>query len=262
MACISGFPRPDYVLGLHADASMEAGKIGYRPGYALANVDAVDITIFGVGGHGAFPHATRDPITLAAQVVMALQTIVSREISPLNPAVVSVGSIHGGSKHNIIPGEVHLQLTVRSYKQEMQRKILEAIKRITQGIAAGAGIPAEKAPIVTVAEEEYVPATFNNPELVGRLIPVFERLLGADNVIKKDPIMGGEDFSRYSLEDHSIPACMFWLGAIDPARMATHRLEGKSLPSLHSAYFAPSPRPTIKTAVTIMTRAVMELLRK
>ncbi|MDA2925298.1 amidohydrolase [Acidobacteria bacterium AH-259-L09] len=254
------FPRPDFVLALHTNAFMETGKIGYCPGYALANVDSVDITIRGSGGHGAYPHTTKDPVVLASQVVLALQTIVSREISPLDPAVVTVGSIHGGTKHNIIPDEAHLQLTVRSYKPEVRKRILDSIKRITQGIASAAGVPAERAPVVTVAEDEYTPATYNDPELIERLVPVLKEALGSDNVVRKDPVMGGEDFSRYSLEGHQIPICMLWLGAVDPAIVRQYQREGKTLPSLHSSQFTPLPEPAIKTGVKAMTTAVLELL--
>ena len=257
----SRFPRPDYVLALHSASNLKAGKIGYCSGYVLANVDSVDIVIRGAGGHGAYPHTTIDPIVVAARVVTALQTIVSREVSPLDPAVVTVGSIHGGSKHNIIPDEVRLQLTVRSYKQAVRSRILNTIERITNGIASAAGVPPERAPIVRVAEDEFTPSTYNDPALVARLVPALQKLLGSDNVVKKDPVMGGEDFSRYSLEDHSIPSCIFWLGAVDPARVEKYRREGKVLPSLHSSQFAPRPGPTIRTGVKAMTGAVLELMR-
>ncbi|MFQ5695175.1 MAG: M20 family metallopeptidase, partial [Terriglobia bacterium] len=212
------FPKPDYALALHTSASLEAGKIGYREGYVLANVDSVDITVRGAGGHGAYPHTTEDPVVLAAQLVLALQTIVSREVSPLEPAVVTVGSIHGGTKHNIIPDQVHLQLTVRSYKPAVRKKVLAAIKRITEGVAAAAGVPPARAPIVSFSEEEFTPTTYNHPALTRRLVPELQRVLGSDNVVEIDPVMAGEDFSRYSLEDYSIPIFLFWVGGVDPAR--------------------------------------------
>src|SRR5947207_12582988 len=160
------FPRPDFCLALHDDAELPAGAIGYTPGYALANVDSVDITIHGVGGHGAYPHKTKDPVVLAAQIILGLQTIVSREVEPGEPAVVTVGSIHGGTKHNIIPDEVKLQLTVRSYTNAVREHLLASIGRIVRGDAQAAGIPKEREPLVDLHPDQFVPATFNDPDLV------------------------------------------------------------------------------------------------
>jgi hippurate hydrolase len=257
----TSFPKPDYAVALHTNAAMPAGTVGYREGYALANVDSVDITIRGAGGHGAYPHTTKDPIVIAAEVVLALQTIVSREVAPIDPAVVTVGSFHGGTKHNIIPDEAQLQLTVRSYKPEVRKQVLDAIERITKGIAVAAGIPEERAPIVKIAREEFTPSTYNDPELAGRVVPVLEAALGSDNVIRVDPVMGGEDFSRYGL-DTGVPIFMFWLGAVDPARYREAREQGLTLPSLHSSEFAPLPEPAIRIGVTATTAAVLELLGK
>jgi len=254
------FPRPDYALALHDNSDMPAGTVGYREGYALANVDSVDITVRGIGGHGAYPHATKDPIVVAAQLVMALQTIVSREVSPLDPAVVTVGSFHGGTKHNIIPDEAHLQLTVRSYKPEVRRKVLLAIERITKGVAEAAGIPPERAPIVRISEDEYTPSTYNDPELTARVAAALERTLGKENVIRTDPVMGGEDFSRYGMEEPRVPIFIFWLGAVDPARVRQAREEGVRLPPLHSSEYAPLPEPTIRTGVKAMTSVVLDLM--
>ena len=256
------FPRPDYVIGLHDDASLEAGKIGIVEGYAFANVNSVDITIRGVGGHGAYPQMTKDPVVIAAQVVLALQTIVSRENSPFDPVVVTVGSIQGGTKHNIIPDKVVLQLTVRSYKEEVRQRVLASIERITKSIARAAGIPDELAPVVKVREDEFTPATYNNPELTRRLAGMWEKTLGAANVVKKEPVMGGEDFGRFALDGQQIPLMMFWLGAVDPAKMEQSRKTGAPLPSLHSSLFAPLPEPTIRTGVKAMTSAVLELMKK
>ncbi|RMD94114.1 MAG: amidohydrolase [Calditrichaeota bacterium] len=255
------FPRPDYALALHVNASMPAGTVGYREGYALANVDAVDILIRGAGGHGAYPQATKDPIVLAAETVMALQTIVSREIPPIEPAVVTVGSIHGGTKHNIIPDEVKLQLTLRSYSDKVRNHTIEAIRRITKGLAIAAGVPEDRMPIVTVGDE-YTPATYNDPELTRRVAKVIGQVLGEKNVIRTEPVMGGEDFGRYGRVEPKIPICIFWLGAVDPQKVAESRKTGKPLPSLHSSLFAPLPEPTIKTGVKAMTAAVLELMSK
>ncbi|HJU54747.1 MAG TPA: amidohydrolase, partial [Pyrinomonadaceae bacterium] len=256
------FPRPDYVLALHDNASLEAGKIGYVEEYALASVNSVDITIRGVGGHGAYPEATKDPVVLAAQVILALQTIVSRENSPLDPAVVTVGSINGGTKHNIIPNEVNLQLTVRSYKEEVRRRILASIERITKSIAQAAGVPEDRAPIVKVREDEFTPSTYNDPALTRRLAGVWQKALGPGNVVKKEPVMGGEDFGRFALEGQQIPITIFWLGAVEPAKVEQSRKTGQPLPSLHSSRFAPVPEPTIRTGVKAMTSAVLELMKK
>ncbi len=257
------FPRPDYCLALHVDAALEAGLIGYRAGFAMANVDSVDITIRGVGGHGAYPHKTRDPVVIAAQVILALQTIVSREVRPIDAAVVTVGSIHGGSKHNIIPDEVKLQLTVRSYSDETRKQILDAIRRITLGVARAAGVPADREPSVKFLPMEYTPALYNNPQLVERILGVWKSLLGDDNVVERDPEMGGEDFGRYGREGPRIPIFLFRLGTVGTERMAKSRQPGgQSLPSLHSALFRPAPRPAIETGVTATAAAVIELMGK
>jgi hippurate hydrolase len=254
------FGKPDFAVALHADAGLEAGKVGLCEGYALANVNSVDVTIRGRGGHGAYPHLTKDPIVIAAEFVLALQTIVSRENPPLDPAVVTVGSIHGGSKHNVIPDDVHLQLTTRSYKEEVRVRLLQSIERIAGGIAAAAGIPPERAPIIKVSDE-FTPATYNNPEFTRRLSGVLRQALGSENVVQRDPVMGGEDFGRFSLPDRSIPISLFWLGAVDPARMRESREKNIPLPSLHSSEFAPLPDPTLRTGVTALTSIVLELMK-
>jgi len=254
------FPLPDYCLALHVSADQPAGTLGYTSGFAMANVDSVDITVRGVGGHGSQPQSTKDPIVLAAQIVLALQTIVSREIHPLDPAVVTVGSIHGGTKHNIIPDEVHLQLTIRSYSDEVREKLIAAIKRIAIGQAVAAGLPEEKHPLVKV-KDEYTPAAYNDPKLVARVNGVFEKWFGKDVLIERKPTMGGEDFGRYGRTEHKIPIYMFRLGGVSSAAMKQAQALGQPLPSLHSAKFAPDTA-CIKTGVTAMSAAVLELLSK
>ena len=254
------FPRPDYCLALHTDAALQTGRIGYREGPVMASVDSVDVTIRGVGGHGAYPHLTKDPVMIAAQFVMALQTIVSREVRPIDAAVVTVGSIHGGTKHNIIPDQVDLQLTVRSYTEQTREQILTSIRRIATGVARTAGVPADREPIVKVKTDEHTPATSNDPALVQRLLPVWRNLLGDQNVVLRDPEMGGEDFSHYGLIDPRIPIFLFRVGTIDPERMSA--AQNTPLPSLHSPLYWPRPHPTIETGVKAMTVAVMELLGK
>ncbi len=255
------FPKPDFAIALHDNAELEAGKIGYTPGFSLASSTNVDIKVRGVGGHGSKPEATKDPIVLAAQIILALQTIVSRENSPLDPAVVTVGSIHGGTRYNIIPDEVNLQLTVRAYKEDVRKKLLASIERITKGTAAAAGVPADRAPLVKISETEVTAATYNDPALTERLVSVFAKGLGADNVVKMSPIMGSEDFGYLSL-DQKIPSMMFWLGAVDPAKVKSSKEGGAPLPSLHSALFAPLPEPTLRTGVKAMTLAVLDLMKK
>jgi amidohydrolase len=255
------FPKPDYVIALHDSADLEAGKVGYTPGYAMASSTSVDIKIRGLGGHGARPESTRDPIVVAAQVILALQTIVSRENSPLDPVVVTVGSIHGGTKHNIIPDEVDLQLTVRAYKEEVRKRVLASIERITKGTAMAAGIPENRAPIVKFSELQVTSATYNEPQLSERLATVFAKALGQDNVVKLPPVMMSEDFGFLSL-NQKIPAALFTLGAVDPAKVKISRETGTSLPSLHSALFAPLPEPALRTGIKAMTSAVLDLMKK
>lgn len=251
--------KPYYAFALHDNATLAFGKIGYTAGYALASADSVNVTIRGIGGHGAAPQNTKDPIVVAAQFVMALQTIISREDSPLDPAIVTVGSIHGGTKHNIIPNEVKLQLTVRTYKAEVRTRILASIERIAKGLAIAAGIPPELAPTV---ELDTLPleSTYNNPELTMKLAKAWERNLGADNVMQIPPAMVSEDFGAFSL-DHQIPTTIFWVGAVDPAKIEQSRQSNMPLPSLHSSKFAPVPEPTIRTAIKAMTTAVLELMK-
>ncbi|HMF80211.1 MAG TPA: amidohydrolase [Candidatus Acidoferrum sp.] len=255
------FGKPAFALGFHDKADLQTGHIGVTEGYTSANVDSVDVTVRGVGGHGAYPHKIKDPIVLAAEIINAWQTIASRENNPLDPIVVTVGSIHGGTKRNIIPDEVKMQLTVRTYKKQVRDKALAAIDRIAREIAAAAGVPRERAPIVTVRKDEICPAMYNNPELTKRLVDIWKKSLGADNVEIVDPTMGGEDFSEYSLPDHSIPAVNFHFGAVDPAKIAESEQTGKELPSLHSSKFAPVPEPTIRVGIVAMTAAVLELMK-
>jgi amidohydrolase len=255
------FGKPDFALGFHDKADLQTGHIGVTPGYTYANVDSVDVTVRGIGGHGAYPHRTKDPVVLAAEMINAWQTIASRENNPLDPIVVTVGSIHGGTKHNIIPDEVKMQLTVRTYKSEVRDRVLKAIDEIAKGIASAGGVPADRAPIVSVARDQFTPATYNNPDLTKKLVAVWKKALGDSNVDIVDPTMGGEDFSEYSLPDHSIPAVDFHIGAVDPEKIAQFKKDGKDLPTLHSSKFAPVPEPTIRVGIVGMTSAVLELMK-
>ena len=256
------FGKPNFALGFHDKADVEAGHIAVTEGYTSANVDSVDVTVRGVGGHGGYPHKTKDPIVLAAEIINAWQTIVSRENNPLDPIVITVGSIHGGTKHNIIPDEVKMQITVRTYKSKVRERVLADIDRIAKGCAAAAGIPAELAPIVSVPKDLVALAAYNNPELTKRLVVVWKKSLGDENVEIVDPTMGGDDFSEYSLPDYSIPAVYFHFGAVEPAKIAEYKQGGKELPTLHSSKFAPVPEPTIRTGVIGMTAAVLDLMKK
>ena len=256
------FGKPNFALGFHDKADLETGRIGVTEGYMTANVDTVDVTVRGVGGHGAYPHKTKDPIVLAAEVINAWQTIISRENNPLDPIVITVGSIHGGTKSNIIPDEVKMQLTVRTYKPETRERVLAAIDRIAKGCAMAAGVPPDRAPIVTVSKDQFCPATYNNPELTKRLITVWKSSLGDENVKIVDAVMGGDDFSEYTLSDHSVPAVNFHIGSVEAAKIAEYKKAGKELPTLHSSKFAPVPEPTIRVGIIGMTTAVLDLMKK
>ena len=254
--------KPNFALGFHDKADIPAGHIGVTEGYTSANVDFVDVTVRGIGGHGAYPHKIKDPIVLAAEIINTWQTIVSRENNPLDPVVLTVGSIHGGTKHNVIPDEVKMQLTVRTYKSEVRERVLADIERIAKGCAAAAGMPAELAPIVSVPKDPNTIAAYNNPELTKRLVAIWKKSLGDENVEMVDPTMGGDDFSEYSLPDHSIPAVYFHFGAVDPAKIEEFKKAGKELPTLHSSKFAPVPEPTIRTGMIGMIAAVLDLMKK
>jgi amidohydrolase len=255
------FGKPNFALGFHDKADIPAGHIGVTEGYTSANVDFVDVTVRGIGGHGAYPHKVKDPIVLAAEIINTWQTIVSRENNPLDPVVLTVGSIHGGTKHNVIPDEVKMQLTVRTYKSQVRERVLADIDRIAKGCAAAAGMPSELAPIVSVSKDPNTIAAYNNPELTKRLVAIWKKSLGDENVEIVDPTMGGDDFSEYSLPDHSIPAVYFHFGAVEPAKIAEYKQGGKELPTLHSSKFAPVPEPTIRTGVIGMVTAVLDLMK-
>ena len=255
------FPVPDYCLALHVAADQPAGTIGYTSGFAMANVDSVDVTVRGVGGHGSQPQSTKDPIVLSAQIILALQTIVSREVAPQEPAVITVGSIHGGTKHNIIPDEVQMQLTLRSYTDTVRQQLITAIRRVVRGQALAAGLPEDRLPIVTL-RDEHTPATYNDPKLVGRVNEVFKKWFEEGALIERRPTMGGEDFGQFGRTEHKIPVYIFFLGAVTAEAVKSAQVAGRALPSLHSGLFAPTPEPTIKTGVTAMSAAALELLGK
>jgi amidohydrolase len=253
------FGKPDLAIALH-DANFAAGKVSVVSGPALASSTSIDVVMRGVGSHGAAPEAGKDPIVMASEFVVALQTIVSRSVPPSQPAVVTVGDIHGGTKRNIIPDEVKMELTTRCYSEEVRQMIIDGVKRTAKGVAIAAGVPADRMPIVTVLNDESTPATINDPALAARLQKIFVEKLGADNVIERKAIMGSEDFGIFSL-DHKIPAVIFWLGAYDPAKVAESERTGVALPSPHSPFFAPLPEPALRTGITAMTDAAVALLQ-
>ncbi|HEY2909313.1 MAG TPA: amidohydrolase [Gemmataceae bacterium] len=252
------FPKPDFALALHSDPHQPAGVVSFTEGLALANADTVDLLVKGKGGHGAAPHATIDPIVLAARIILDLQTIVSRETNPLDPVVVTVGSIHGGTKHNIIPNEVKLQLTVRTTKTETRDRVLKAIDRIAKAAAQGAQAPA---PEFRVNLEEYTPATFNDVALARKTGEVFKQAIGAANVKGRPPMMGAEDFGRYS--QGGIPAFIYFLGSIPQEKYdAARKPGGPLLPGMHTDAYAPVPEPTIRVGVRTECLAILNLLGK
>ena len=251
------FPRPDYCLGLHCDGRKPIGHISYAEGLLCANVDTIDILVKGKGGHGAAPHTTIDPIVLAARIILDLQTLVSREINPTDSAVVTVGSIHGGSKHNIIPPEVKLQLTVRTLKDSVRKQVLEGISRIAKAAAQGARAPE---PVIRVEVDDFTPAVFNNPKLAKKTTDLFRQMFGPDKVHLQSPTMGGEDFGRYGRE--GIPIFFYFLGTMDPKQVEAANSGGPPLPSLHSDKYFPIMQPSIQNGVLSMSAAVMNLLEK
>ncbi|HEX9782797.1 MAG TPA: amidohydrolase [Opitutaceae bacterium] len=255
------FPKPDYALALHTSSQLPAGVIGYGEGPFMASVNSVDILVRGVGGHGSAPHTTKDPIVLASQIVLALQTIVSRELKPGTTAVVTVGTIHGGTKRNIISEEVKLELTLRAFDDKVMEQLIEAIRRICAGTAESAGVPEDRLPVVTLTPQS-APVTNNDGPLTRRLAGVFAAWLGADRVEQTPPKTGAEDFSQFGRTPDRVPICIWWVGGTAPEKFAESERTGVPVPSNHSPTFAPVPEPTLKAAVTSMTAAMLDLLEK
>ena len=250
------FARPDFALALHDWAMLEAGKIGYRTGFFMSAADSINVTLRGVGGHGAAPDTTKDPVVMAAETVLALQTIASRERSPFDPVVITVGKIDGGTKRNIIPDEVKLYLTVRTFKPEVRERVLESIQRIPRGIALLAGVPEERAPVYEHLGVESVAATYNDPALTTRLAAAIAKELGEENVLAIDPVMVSEDFGLFS-DGGRIPTALLALGAGDPDALAAG-----TQPGLHSSRFAPAdPQLVLRTGVRAAVSAVRDLLQ-
>ena len=256
---LTRFPKPDFVLGIHDTHLLPAGQIGVVSGPAYAASNAIDITIYGKGGHGAHPHQTIDPLLIAARTVVTLQTIVSREVNPFDPAVITVGTFHAGTKRNIIADEAKLQLTVRSFKPEVQKQLLAAIERIAKAEAAAARAPRE--PSVVIIPLEASEVVFNDPALAARLTTALRSGLGEANVVPGEPTTGSEDFGLFG-RAAGAPSIQLFVGAGEPGAFAKAKAAGTTVPGLHSALFAPDREPTIRTAVAAFTLSILELLGK
>jgi len=253
------FGKPDVAIALH-DSPFPAGLVAVVPGPALASSTSIDVVMRGIGSHGSAPEQGKDPVVMAGEFITQLQTVVSRSVPPQQPAVVTVGQIHGGTKRNIIPDEVKMELTTRSYSESVRQIIIEGVKRTARGVAIAAGVPDDRMPIVNVLENESAPATINDPALSARLQKLFTAKLGADHIYDKKPIMGSEDFGIFGM-DGKIPYVIFWLGMDDAKAFAEAREKGTEMPGLHSNHFAPVPELTLRTGVTAMTDAALDLLQ-
>jgi len=252
------FGRPDTAIALHVTNLQPAGTVALSEGFGMANADYADVRVRGIGGHGSAPHQTRDPIVLASRIVLALQTVVSREVDPQEPAVISVGSIRGGNTGNVIPNEVNLQVTLRSFSEAVRGQLWAALERTVRGEAVAAGFPDYLMPEVT--RLNGVRSVYNEPALTQTVARQFRAWLGAEHVQPWQPVLAGEDFTAYAGPDRSIPICLFWLGAMQPERFEQATREGRLLPGLHHTQFAPDPAPTLRTGIFALTAAALALL--
>lgn len=253
------FPRPDYALALHVNSALESGKVGICSGYALANIDAVDIVVKGKGGHGSVPQLTIDPIVLASKMVLGFQTIISREIAPQLPALITVGSIHGGTNDNIIPDQVKLELSIRSFGDDVQKSLIEKIKRTCEGIAYSSGVEKQNYPVITI-RKEFTPAVYNDPVLAKNIFENFTKLFGEEKVISLSPEMFGEDFGWYGREIPRIPALIYSVGSVNPEKMANAKKNNQTIPSTHSSAYLPDLKPSLQTGILSMSSAALFLL--
>ena len=247
------FGVPDFGLGLHCNPSIPAGQIGIGEGYTMANTEMADIHVYGIGAHGASPHMSVDPVVLASMIVMELQTIVSRSIKPIDDAVVTVGAIKGGTKHNIIPDEVKLELTIRTFKEDVRQLVHRRIREIAKGVAISAGLPEDKYPKVVIPDT-YTPANYNHPQLVNLVKVSAGRIIGAENVVDSEPQMVGEDFARYGQTEEKVPTLLYWLGTVPEVRQ-----ESGDMPGLHSPFYYPDPELSLATGVKVNTETLMDL---
>ena len=252
------FPVPNYGIALHSSPTIPSGKVGFGKGYIMANTESVDIKVYGQGAHGASPHMSIDPIVTASVIIMELQTIVSRNINPLDDAVITVGSIKGGTKHNIIPDEVDLQLTIRTYKEEVRNLIHKRIKEICNGVASSMGLEKSRWPKVVIPDT-FTPANYNDEKLVDMMKKVSISAIGDQNVVVSEPQMVGEDFARYGSTDHDIPTVMYWLGTVPKERIEKYNLGEYALPALHSPFYYPEIENSIRTGVLVSTESLIEL---
>ena len=256
------FGTPDLAIALHDTNTRAAGTVSITSGPALTSSTSVDVVMRGIGAHGAQPQAGKDPIVMAGEFIVQLQTIVSRQEDPRDPAIVTIGDIHGGTKRNIIPNEVKMEITARAYSDKARQIIVDGIRRTAQGVALSAGVPADLAPIVTVLDAESTPVMYNDPALAARVKAALVKALGANNVIDEEPGTASEDFGIFGLEGRKIPIVMFGLGAIDPVKFAAAQAEGRLLPGPHNSRFEPVPEPTLRTGVKAMTSVAIALLQK
>ena len=252
------YPIPDYGIALHSSPIIPSGKVGFGKGYTMANTESVDIKVFGQGAHGASPHMSIDPIVTASIIVMELQTIVSRNINPLDDAVITVGSFQGGTKHNIIPDEVKLQLTIRTYKEKVRKLIHKRIKEICDGVASSMGLDKSQWPEVMIPEK-YTPANFNDSKLVDLMMNSSREIIGVNNVIVSDPQMVGEDFSRFGNTKEKIPTVLYWLGTVPDDRMKKYEAGNYALPGLHSPFYYPEIEQSIITGIKVNTQAMIKI---
>ncbi len=256
------FGTPDLAIALHDTNTRAAGTVSITSGPALTGSTSVDVVLRGVGGHGAQPQLTKDPIVMAGEFIVQLQTIVSRQENPRDPAIVTIGDIHGGTKRNIIPNEVRMELTTRTYSDGARQIILDGIRRTARGVAMSAGVPEDLSPIVTVLDAESTPVMYNDPALTARVKAALIKALGAQNVIDEEAGTASEDFGILGLEGRKIPTVMFGLGAMDPVKFSAAQAEGKMLPGPHNSRFEPLPEPTLRTGVKAMTSVAIALLQK
>lgn len=254
------FGKPDLAIALHDTNSRAAGTVSLTSGPAMASSTSVDVLIRGIGGHGSQPQVTKDPIVMAGEFIVQLQTIVSRQEDPRDPSVVTVGDIHGGTKRNIIPNEVKLELTTRAFSDKARQVVIEGIQRTARGVGVAAGMPEDLMPVVTVLDTESTPVMYNDPAMAARVKTALADALGAQNVFDEDPKMGSEDFGVLGLEGHQIPTVIFWLGAMEPDKFAAATAAGKLLPGPHTSKFQPVPEGSLRTGVTAMSSVAIALL--
>lgn len=256
------FGLPDYAVALHDSADRAAGTVSITSGPALASATSINVTMRGISGHGAMPQRAKDPVLMAAEFIVELQTVVSRQEDPGTPTVITVGDIHGGSKRNIIPSEVKMEITTRSFSEQAREIAISGIRRTAEGVALAAGVPDDRAPVVTVLEDESTPVLYNDPALTARTKASLIKALGPQNVFDEPPQMPSEDFGMFGLDNHNIPTVMFWLNAMDSAKLAAAQAKGETLPGPHNSRFEPSPEPTLRTGVIAMTSVAIDLLNR